>query len=540
MPKTLKDCLIKFETYVSNNQFFKALHILESFLASPQQLTPIEYSKSSIKYSKIANILIENKKALKICIVFLTRAMSLSNEYKKSLQKNLIYYSLLSRENLANIYTKEKKYSLALQCLKKALESASGLTRSFKIISLLSKIQVNVSSVYIEINKFSDSLLYSNQGLETLNEKLRLKFDGKNISALSYNEKESIKSTIFIYILCVFNKAIAENAIGKKKQAEENFLLALQLSENFKDDNFELIKTIKEKYSEFIKSQSDYNNRLNHYRSESLRTQSSSRFFQTIYYSPEKLKKVTTALETEQRFISTDEFFYNRIKSELDINEGEKKNLKEIDTVEENLAEKKNLSKIRYRRHQKSQIIFENHSENDNKIQAIKDEVNNTRSKQSQLIKNKLKTRFYKKLLNGFNPENNQSLIPPQSKLYTGLFFKPPLEKIENIRRNPSKKVSNWITDRSVSQKQKELARIEIETFLYKLHEDLNYNSSKLNNDIDDKNTEGKLARSAQKGLQNKRAKFESLRESISKALFRRRTTTLPSNLLKLVEKLKK
>jgi hypothetical protein len=110
------------------------------------------------------------------------------------------------------------------------------------------------------------------------------------------------------------------------------------------------------------------------------------------------------------------------------------------------------------------------------------------------------------------------------------LFFKPPIESVRPLRRAKSKQLSNWTTDTEKSSNQKEIAKAEIETLIYKLNNDLNVNNLNKKEVEDKKSKESELAKSAQTRLRSSRAKFELIKETLSRAMaFKRKRSSIIS-----------
>lgn len=247
-----------------------------------------------------------------------------------------------------------------------------------------------------------------------------------------------------------------------------------------------------------------------------------NKYFITNYYSPEKLQRASRAISTQQKFISTDDFFSAKIRNELNISPEIEKNSchKHLckGKVSEFLTDRKMLSEFRSKMYQRS-LSIENTCDVEEKIQNLHKQTSQIINKQTIQIKSKLKTRFYKKILKAFNTYAKQKSTPQQSNKNTGLFFKPPLECLKKHRKSS---VGNWVIDSITSLRQKEQAKVEIENFLCVIREEMNKQGNEQNKLEERKVKEGDLAISAQKGLKIKRAEFEKARESISKALVKR------------------
>ncbi|OMJ96299.1 hypothetical protein SteCoe_25 [Stentor coeruleus] len=244
-----------------------------------------------------------------------------------------------------------------------------------------------------------------------------------------------------------------------------------------------------------------------------------NKYFTTNYYSPEKLQRASRAISTEQKFISTDDFFSAKIRNELNISpEVEKSSYQKYlckGKASEYLTDRKILSDFRSKMYQRS-LSVENTSDVEGVLQILHQQTSQIVNKQRVQIKSKLKTRFYKKIFKAFNVYAKKKNTPQQSNKNIGLFFKPPLECMKKHRKLS---IENWVTDSITSLKQKEQAKAEIENFLCVIREEMNNQGNKQNELEERKIKEGNLALSTQKGLRAKMAELEKARESISKAL---------------------
>ena len=321
--------------------------------------------------------------------------------------------------------------------MKRALDKVQGHFSSIKILEILSSVQLNVSTVYSEINSIDESLKYANLSLETAKQGVIIQFNGKPLEKLENKEKKSGKSLILVIISAYVNIAISKSILKQNIESNTNFKQALELAQSLSEENLELINKIKQKYKEYIL----ISNSVDESPYKRCNSQQSERLFQQSYYSPEKLKKVSTNLQTEQKFVSADEFFFKKITNALKI--PEQGIPKTITKEDESQRDKRIMSTIRYKRHQKSFLSIESKSNVEDRIQSLQREVSDHYNRQTSQMKSKLRTSYYKKLIRSLNFKANKSLVPPQSNFYLGLFFIPPSEKALSIRKSKSKKPSD-------------------------------------------------------------------------------------------------
>lgn len=313
MNKNTIDLIIKSQTAIDQKQYSKAISTLESILPLYSQMDLATLYKFSIQYSKVSNLHTKTKKFLKKSENLLKKTVSTFQESNKKVPDDLIYYTLLTAENLANIYNTKKRFLISLEYLKRAADLIKGKKYSGRVFEQLSKARINISSIYLELEKFMESLHHSNLALEAAENMIKLTYNAVSIhDAIHSNEKVS-ERTVLIFVLCYFNIAVAKNAINEKTSSEKNFLAALTLIKEINNNELisDLASKIKEKYKESINSTEISPVKLRK-KSISFDSLKSNNFFQTSY-SPEKLAKVRNSIISRSKFVSADEFFLKRL-----------------------------------------------------------------------------------------------------------------------------------------------------------------------------------------------------------------------------------
>ena len=517
MTKNIKEVLLASEGLFIKSQYLKAKAILEAYYPEACKLDGDLLLKFSILYSKIVNRISTSKPDLKKSEFLLSKCYSSLQSIQKKVPHNLIYQIFLTTYTLSSIYSKQSKTQFALAYLKRLCEIPLPKQSSSKLIYLKSKVFTNLSSIYIELSKYQESLNYAKMALNCIQEVILTISGSSSISTLSQDSIKDLKDKFSVFIISNLHIAVSLAELASKYQSTTYFEIALKYSQLLEDTH--LIFIVQQKMNEYAhrgtKQNSDPNSKSKSF------NRSSSGFFGGVYYSTERLNKVSNCLDIEPRFISTDEFFQKKIRSELGVQNynqkhvcGKQKDLQEI--------EKKAISYIRQKKHQRSSSNAENFNQFDKRLDLIKKESEDIINKQSVKIRSKLRTRSSKNLIKNFSVQH-RNLSQPQQKL----FFKPPVETSSPSKRGSIKKHSVVTLDAKSSSKLKEIAKNEIESFLLKINEDM-----KDKHETDEKiREESKLALSAQKGLFNMRETRNALKRTLANAILGKRRTNTPNPL---------
>lgn len=414
MNGSMKEAFVQFKIYFANKQYMNALKVLEELISNNQLNTAEELVKCATNYSKVANILTPNKNILKSALSILNKAIISLKSLQKTFSPTIILSYLTTSESLATIYHKSESLQISLNYLKKALSLYKIPQNSPKILLAQSKVELKISSIYLEMERFSESLHFANNSLKNISEEIK-KTCKKEICLLLTEEFKKKKKSIVVLVLCYYNIAIAKACLGESKMSNEIFAKAIIYAEGIKEVKPEMLKEIKENYENVIRKRKKVENKLGHTRRATEDIEGHKAFFEFQYYSPDKLKKVSSTINNEQKFISTDQFYLNLIRSSLEINEKSKEFNEVTRHQKQESLERRSLSEIRMRKHHKSQEFLTNQGGLEEKMRNLHKESTFLSQKQSSQLKSKLRTRFYKKLFTTFNGSAKFTVIPPQS-----------------------------------------------------------------------------------------------------------------------------
>lgn len=139
-------------------------------------------------------------------------------------------------------------------------------------------------------------------------------------------------------------------------------------------------------------------------------------------------------------------------------------------------------------------------------------------------MKSKMKTKIYKKLLRTLNHSKKRPIYPQQSKIYLGLYFKPPLEStykrialITDLQEIPTEPLHES------KSKNLQLAKDEIENLMDHLSEEMKmieilktgYSKNALNSEHSYHKPKGDLAKSTLKNFTSDRRQNNFLKRAI-------------------------
>lgn len=529
MNKLVKESLLTSENLVNKAQFLKAKSILEGLFPEYAKMDLDSLIKYSILLSKVINRLGSTKDTLKKSESCLLKAYNslLSTNKRPSLA--LIHQIFQTLFNLSSIYSKQNKSQISLSYLKKLAEISVPKQKPMKLAFLQSKVYLSLSTLYLDMHKLSDCLTFANLALSQITELVLVSNEVSSFEDLSVDALLKQKDKMVIYVLSNLNMAVSHMEISGRRDSAPYFLESLKYAEKLNDPN--LLLAVQQNYSEFFSS--DTKNGSNRTSRIISMDCPSSTFFGGNYYSKKKLKKAVNCIETDQPFISTDEFFRNKIRNKLGVDNL----ITQRPTINKNLIienlEKIAISCMRHKKHQRSQTALGDASNFDRQIDNLHKQSEDKILKQKVKMQSKLRSKYYKNLIRGISISKKNFMKPPQR-----LFFKPPVESPCNKKRGFNKKSSYVVTDSYSSSRQKEIAKSEIENFMIKI-----------NNELKEKKkpevrftSESRLAVSAQKGLSQMREHMECIRRTISDALLgKRRKFIAPSasfsSFLKLTSK---
>ena len=530
MNKLVKESLLTSENLVNKAQFLKAKSILEGLFTEYAKMDLDSLIKYSILLSKVVNRLGSTKESLKKSESCLLKAYTSLISINKKPSLALITQIFQTLLNLSSIYSKQNKSQFSLSYLKKLAEISVPKKKPLKLAFLQSKVYLSLSTLYLDMRKPSDCLACANLALSHITEVVLVSNEVSSFEDLSVDILLKQKDKMVIYVLSNLNMAVSHMEISGRRDSAPYFSESLKFAEKLNDPN--LLLAVQQNYSEFFSDTTKTGSYLATRRISSIDCPSST-FFGGNYYSRKKLKKAVECIETDQPFISTDEFFRKKIRSELGVDSlitqklGITKN-----PIIENL-EKKAISCMRHKKHQRSQTALGDANNFDRQIDNLHKQSEDKILKQKVKMQSKLRSKYYKNLIRGISISKKNFMKPPQR-----LFFKPPVESPCSKKRGFNKKTSYVLTDTCSSSRQKEIAKSEIENFMIKIHNDLKEKKRPEERPA----RESKLAFSAQKGLIQMREHMECIRRTLSDALLgKRRKYTAPSasfsSFLKLTSK---
>jgi hypothetical protein len=519
MIKNIKEALLITESLLQKRHYLKAKAILDPHISEINKLETDQIVKLSTIYSKIVNRISCTKPDLKRSEVLLTKSYSLLQSINKKASQSFIYQLFLTSLNLSSIYSKQNKPQLCLSYLKRLCEVNLPKRRRPKLIFLQSKVFLSLSTTYQDLNQFQESLNFGKLSLESIKEVIFSSFSISSISSLTSQPKEKLlhqKEKLLVLILSNLNIASSLSNIFGRRAASDYFDQALAFAELL--DESHLIFLVQQKileFSQYSKGTHDPNDGLSR---DGFKKKSSSCFFGGIYYSTERLRKVSRWMDLEPKFICTDDFFSRKIRNELGVGESHDKHVCEK-TTEIKEIEKKAISFFRKKKHQRTQSVDDKVPDFDRRLDFIQKETDENILKQSVKIQSKLRSQFNKNLIKNISLKQKNLSLPSQR-----LFFKPPIENSSASKRSSIKKNSSVVLDAKSSSKLKEIAKNEIENLLIKINEDMKDKEK----DQDKTISESKLALSAQKGLTVMKETREALRKTLSNVILGKRRIHQP------------
>lgn len=518
MSKEIRDALTTSENLVSKSQFLKARAVLEELFQENAKMDIDSLVKYSILFSKVANRLGSSKDTLKKSEFCLLKAHSTLISQNKKPSIALLYQIFQSLLNLSSIYSKQNKSQVSFSYLKKLSEIPVPSQRPLKLAFLQSKVYLSLSTHYLDMLKPAVCITYANLSLLHITEVILITNKISSLEDMSLESIQNQKDKVIIYILSYLNLAVGQAEVSGQRNSAPYFFESLKYAEKL--NNAHILFAVQQKYSEYFNSHAGTKSGRVSRRVASMDCPSST-FFGGNYYTEKKLKKAVKCLESEQQFISTDEFFRNKIRSELGVEEMNVEKLCRIkNSAIENL-EKQAISSMRHKKHQRSHTALGDNDNFDRLIDNLHKQSEEKISKQKVKMQSKLRSKYYKNLMRSISIHKKDSIKPPQR-----LFFKPPVESPTFKKRGNLKKSSFYITDAFSSSKQKEIAKTEIENFLVNINNDLKEKVKLEERQI----KESKLAVSAQKGLTLMKEHMECIRKTISNAILgKRRAGPAPS-----------
>ena len=201
MTKNIKEVLIASESLFLKSQYLKAKAILEAYYPEAFKLDGDLLLKFSILYSKIVNRISTSKADLKKSELLLSKCYSSLQSITKKVPHNLIYQIFLTTYTLSSIYSKQSKTQFALAYLKRLCEIPLPKQSSSKLIYIKSKVFTNLSSIYIELSKYQESLNFAKMALNSIQEVILTISGSSSISTLSQDSIKDLKDKFSVFII---------------------------------------------------------------------------------------------------------------------------------------------------------------------------------------------------------------------------------------------------------------------------------------------------------------------------------------------------
>jgi tetratricopeptide (TPR) repeat protein len=354
-------------------KFSSALNLLEGILRSSKKKYYCECSKITSKILSICNYLFCNSSS-KIQIMRRSEAaistyLNLSSKHKLGVSEKLVRKMLISFNNCSCFHRLSGNYSLSFDYFQKALflVKNSNFTEG-PSFEMLSKVHLNLSSIFLQLKNFEDSINSSEQSLKALQKAILT----RKCESTS-EDQEKHQDTILGYVISFYCISLGQSGKKQSLKAREAISKAVDVGKNFFDLKNEVYEMVLNKYKD-LETPSN-NVELGRIKSvfhlaldqpfssikflDPVKSQvaQSERKVPGRYYTRSQLAIKQKFLENHKNlnFISADEFFFQEISKSINIH-SDLKHLKTTDSsdskgwIRQENIEKRIISELRLKK----------------------------------------------------------------------------------------------------------------------------------------------------------------------------------------------
>ena len=233
---------------------------------------------------------------------------------KVTIHEHITQVLALTLNNWGTLHQKQTNYHMALSYLLKALKTLESVpSNDAEVLSIYAKTRMNISSLYMELRRYSDAIVQSEKALTCLQREYKLR-------RLLGNEQKLLE-TVSTFVLCCCSVAQGEEQSRNPEAAKDAYKAGLDLGLKHLPPSHPLILRLKQGLNPNLTSAKS--TRLlgrTRLAAESanvspLRSPSQLEKEPGKYYSDQELQILQRHLSesSQVKFISADEFFYNKI-----------------------------------------------------------------------------------------------------------------------------------------------------------------------------------------------------------------------------------
>lgn len=552
----------------SKGKLVKALAILEKILDCTMKQ---KFEMANKVINQIVSICNQLSEISSTQVPFLRKAesaitsfFSLTKRKKTLANERFLQLAMATFNNWAFFHKTRKNYQLALNYFAKAIGIV--MNRELKdpdSYQLLAKTKLNLSILYMELHKYTDSIKTSDECLQILQEEYVMRAGGSG---------KKVNDMISTYVLAFYGIYLVHEALGNVKDMREALEKAVEIGETHLDSNNCVFSTVqnalfdleqknsgrisvdfqsnrrkssilaapelKRRISQLSLSvpSSDLRDFLNGpvKSPELLTTNSSNR-----YYSASELLKKIERIDKGNKlnFLSADDYFFKEISKVIDIKSDFKylKPMKPGDTkkiIKQETSEKRIISELRLKKHYRNPAPQTSMPLLQDKINILKQKDEESSKKMEKQINAILHSFECKKLIKRIC-QKSKKIFPNQRKRYLGLFFNQNLYEKKKNEENYSK--IGYGRSMSIGGKKRYLqnTKDEIEFLLDKVSAEIKVIANKK----EDPNLivlhvakPSSLSKSALTVYENSAKQLSIIKSSIEKSMLSRRRLTQTSS----------
>jgi len=222
----------------SNGKLLEALECLENYSSSLGSLSFGVFLKVALEVASLCNklhlhfgnqvtFLQKAEKVLNSCI-------AQQEKPKWSCHTSILKYLLLTYNNWATFHQNNSNFHKALGYLTKALKLINP-KRRFKndMLQLIAKTKLNISSIFLQLNRINEAVDYAEQSLVTLQTELKRRVAKTDYWSMKTKDKVKFKVMIRSFVVAFYNIGIAEEVSENLPKMLEAYQNAVMVGDQF-------------------------------------------------------------------------------------------------------------------------------------------------------------------------------------------------------------------------------------------------------------------------------------------------------------------
>lgn len=298
------------------------------------------------------------------------------NKHKSDMDPDTFNLMLLTFNNWATYHQNNKNYHMSLSYLMRAQKFMDEFQlQDSDSLEIAAKTKLNICALYFELRRYKEAIDFAKQSLAILQLELRERLGSLSYEELEEDEQIKVQIMAASYVIAFYNIGAAHEALGNYQQMLEAFDNAVKIGIEFLPYDHELLSaayvakseaqtlasefprksitkpaTARESKRVVIQKKSEVKHILRCSTTPDLQIRSKSTRFPRInlqapanvtlpaterregvkYYNDKQLNRLQKKLlENQPRFVSADQYFYNKISKNLNISK-DIKYLKEL------------------------------------------------------------------------------------------------------------------------------------------------------------------------------------------------------------------